>query len=273
MKKAFLVILTIMILTSVSADTFSTGTGENTESTCTIYFTKIGCTNCAATDPSVLGEWPGKNQDLVVIEYVFTSWYEENANLMGEYNLQYLTGGGVPLIILDQERFYSGRIEVFDAESILEGMSNNDCLLLDGKKPFNEINLNELQAKPKIWKGNRHLEKTGSGNIPNEFLKELLFSTNLFETIASSPAELKEIKAKPAPISGGSIEFEQAIQVGDSWVLKLKEKMELPENVQPLDPDQDNGEKPEGNPFIIPTALFFICLAGLIIFIKVKKSG
>jgi len=273
MKKAFLLVFSLLIISAVNADTLTTSLSEESTATCAIYFTKIGCPNCSVTDPAVLGEWPEKNQDLVVIEYVFTSWYEENANLMGEYNLEYGTGGGVPLIIIDEQRFYSGRIEVFDAEAILEGMESNDCLLLEGQKAFSEINLNDLPAKPKIWKGNRHLENIGEGNVPNEFLKELLFTTDLYKTLANSEVELQEVKAEPAPISGGGIEFTQAIRIDDSWILKLKEKIDLPENVRPIEQGNGNEQEPTGNPFLLPTVLFFICLAALIIFVKVKKSG
>ncbi|MCK4497363.1 MAG: hypothetical protein KAU24_04150, partial [Candidatus Aenigmarchaeota archaeon] len=35
---------------------------------CTVYFTYIGCPNCAFTDPVVLTEWTEKYDNLVVIE-------------------------------------------------------------------------------------------------------------------------------------------------------------------------------------------------------------
>ena len=34
---------------------------------CTVYFTYIGCPNCAFTDPIVLTEWTEKYDNLVVI--------------------------------------------------------------------------------------------------------------------------------------------------------------------------------------------------------------
>ncbi len=246
------------------------------EKFCAVYFTKIGCPNCSVTDPVVLGEWPDKHSNLALIEYVFTSWYEENAVLMGEYNLSYGTGGGVPIIILDEENFYSGRLDVFNAETKIEAIQENKCLLSEGKSSFNELNLNELPASPKIWANNRLLAKKGEGSVSSDFLKETLFSENLEQTLAESQYKLQEVKAEPAPMSGGGIPFEQAVMIEDTWVLKLKQKIELPENVLPLNPNENDGNEDgsnnpnEGNPFFIPAAIIVVCLLAVILF-KVKS--
>jgi len=248
------------------------------EKVCGIYFTKIGCPNCNVTDPLVLDEWPGKHNDLVLIEYVFTSWYEENAVLMGEYNLSHGTGSGVPIIILSEEKFYTGRLGVLEAESEIEAMQENKCLLMEGKATFEELNLNNLPANPKLWANNRLLAKKEGGIVSSDFLKETLFSENLRETLAESSYQMQEIKAEPAPMSGGSILFEQAVLIEDSWVLKLKHKIELPENVQPLDSNKSNGNENggsnpnEANPLFIPVAIIIISLLAIIIFFKVKSK-
>ena len=272
MKKAFiaLVLLLFIIAPCVSA-----------EKACAVYFTKIGCPVCASVDPVFLGEWIEDREDAVIIEYMFNSWYEENAVLMGEYNLSHATGGAVPLVIKSEELNWSG-IPGFADDAYIYGMleqtfpkgEENECLLLEKTSSFGDLDLNELPRKPKIWHGKRLLVKKGDGLVSSDFLKELLFSEDLAATLAGSDYVLAEVEAEPAPYSGGEIAFAQAIEVEGSWVLKLKDKIGLPENVLPLDPNNGNGSPGNGeaNPFVVPIAVIVVCLVALVVFVKVKRK-
>jgi len=247
------------------------------ERPCGVYFTKIGCPVCAKVDPVFLGKWVVERPDAAVIEYVFASWYEENAVLMGEYNLSYGTGGSVPLVIKSEETNWAGIPGFATDEDIYNmldqtfGNGPNQCLLKDKSVSFDDLDLNELPNKPKIWAGNRLLVKQGNGNVDSAFLKELLFSENLGAVLAASGYGLREVKAKPAPYSGGEIPFAQAVEIEGSWLLELREAIELPENVLPMEPNGNGDNVPADNPFIVPVAIILICLAALVVFIKVKS--
>ena len=249
------------------------------EKSCGIYFTKIGCPVCASVDPVLLGNWIKNREDTVIIEYVFTSWTEENATLMGEYNLSYATGGSVPLVIKSTEVNWSGIPAFADADYIY-GMlettfpagEGNVCLLPEKSVFFEDLDLNELPKTPKILHGKRLLVKKGTGNVSSDFLKELLMADNLKEVLAGSNYVLKELKAEPVQYSGGELPIAQAIEIEGAWILKLRDKIELPENVLPIDPNDGNGNGNEENPFILPFAIILICLAALIMFIKVKSK-
>ncbi len=277
MKKILLITLIALLFIASNA---------SAEKVCGVYFTKIGCPVCAKTDPIILGQWVPSRDDAVVIEYVMDSWFEPNAILMGEYNLTHGTGGSVPLMIKNANETWAGIPAFYTNEHIFqyaEEFFENDkgeCLLAEGEISFEKLNLNNLPEKPKIWAGKRLLVKTNDAEIENDFLKELLFEEDLAAVLASTQYELKEVKAEPAPYSGGNIPFAQAIDIGNGWVLKLKEAIELPENVEKLQNNgsENNGENEnkesalEENPFVFPAIALVVCLIALIVFIKVKKK-
>jgi len=270
----FLLILALFLLIS----------SASAEKACGVYFTKIGCPVCAKTDPIVLGQWVPSRNDVVIIEYVFNSWYEPNAILMGEYNLTYGTGGAVPLMIKNAEEkwtgipaFYTNEHILQYAEEFFEG-DKGECLLKEGEVSFEQLNLNNLPEKPKIWSGNRLLKRTGEAEIESDFLKQLLFAEDVVGALAGSQYEMKEIKAEPAPYSGGSIPFAQAVDIGGSWVLKLRQAIELPENVEPLQNGGNGGsggnQGNENSDYWLPISIaaIFIGLVAIIVFIKVKSK-
>jgi len=202
---------------------------QNTEKkTCLIYFTSLNCPNCAVTDPQILGEWPKKYNNIIIIEYVFSNWGDENAQLLGLYSDKYESMSAVPNLFLNENENYIGRIEVLDAENKIKNLKQNPCLLFDKSTSFEDLDLNVLE-NAKIWVGNRVLEKTGNEEVSNKFLKELLFSENLEETIKNSDYNLQTITPKPMPISKGKIEFQNAINIEDSWILEFNDKVNLNE--------------------------------------------
>ncbi|HDD71670.1 MAG TPA: hypothetical protein ENF99_01620 [Candidatus Aenigmarchaeota archaeon] len=193
------------------------------ERICSIYFTKIGCPVCAKTDPVILGEWPKKHKDLVLIEYVFKGWNDDNAILLGEYALKFGISPAVPLLIFEKEHAL-GLPSVFDVENKLSSLDKK-CRLLDKTVSFEELDFNELPVKPKIWANGRLLVRLKRGNVSNEFLREVLFAENLEEVLKNSNYRIVEIPAKPAPISYGQIEFKKAFKIEDSWILKCNENI------------------------------------------------
>ncbi|MGC9309647.1 MAG: hypothetical protein ACP5D2_03055 [Candidatus Nanoarchaeia archaeon] len=193
---------------------------------CGVYFTYTHCSNCEDTDPLVLGNWP--SEDRVVIEYVFSSWTGENAQLLGEYASKFKTQAAVPYLLLE-DNSYLGRIDVPNAIDDFKG--DIKCQLLNKQVEFDKLDFNELPGKPKIWANNRMLVRTEPTSLDSDFLRSLLFD-DLGEVLNQEKYEYREIEAEPAPISGGEIEFDKAFEF-DGWILKLKDIGDVPE--QPSD--------------------------------------
>ena len=237
LKRILLGFLVSILLTSLVKEV-------NAESqVCVVYFTYIGCPNCAVTDPIVLKEWTGKYDDLVVIEYMWDArkvgWNHPNARLLGEYAQKYGTQAAVPQLFISEKRIRVGRLDVPSGEEDIKNMKSNPCLLLDGSVPFNELNLSELLGKPKIWANKRILiysgndewifqwdgskvsEKIVGNKIADEgLLKRLLFSDDIptildgikFEIVEPERVEFSGI-AFPSNHMTQYVEFENAVKL------------------------------------------------------------
>ncbi len=193
---------------------------------CAVYFTAIGCANCAVTDPIVLKDW-SKYDNLVVIEYMFRNWQDENASLLGRYVEKYGSWAAVPQLFIRADKVALGRIDVPNAENEIKELKSNKCLLLDGTNYFNELNLNEIRGNPlKIWVKGRLLIRVEKNNkVSSDFLRELLFSPNLSQLIEKTNYKIDQAEAEPAPISNGQIDFTKAIKIEDSWILEFNEEI------------------------------------------------
>lgn len=196
------------------------------EKVCTVYFTYAYCGNCKVTDPILLTDWTKKYPDLIIIEYYFDSWRNENANLLGLYAQRYGQRASVPRLFINENNIAGGRIQVPNAENDIKSMNNSPCLLLNKSVNFSELNLNELKGKPSIWYNGRVLVKKEQGKANSDLLKKLLLSENLSKTISESSELLQEIKAEPAPLAYGKVEFKNAIKVGN-WVLKFNQELDF----------------------------------------------
>ncbi|MCK4714380.1 MAG: hypothetical protein KAT35_02305, partial [Candidatus Aenigmarchaeota archaeon] len=197
--------------------------------TCLVYFTSTNCPNCATTDPIVLEQWTGENSNLVLIEYVFSGWTEYNAALLGAYSQEYSTMSAVPQVFVSHDKSVSGRIGIPGLD--ISSLGSNPCVMLDGETDFSGIDLNAIPGDPlKIWSGERLLVRTGQGDVPSEFLRELLFSDDLGGVLDNSGYEIRETEAEPVPIAGGHIDFEHAVEIGDSWILEFNDDAAIPVN-------------------------------------------
>lgn len=222
MKKGILLLLGLVLLAGVVG-----AQGE----VCGVYFTYEHCSNCAHTDPLVLKEWLRENEGLVIVEYFFPSWTDDNAYLLGLYAQEYGSNAAVPNLFLGSEKNYVGRIEVQEAKLEIDSLEENDCLLLEKSVAFEELDFSELGGSPKIWAGDRVLVRTGEGNVDSNFLRQLLFSDDLETLVVESDYEIFGIEPEPQLISGGHIEFENALEVENSWVLQYGgEKVLEPSN-------------------------------------------
>ena len=266
-KEIFILSLLIIsaILPAVSA--------QEDNTICTLYFTYIGCPNCAYVDPIVLTEWMEKYPNLVVIEYMWHGgdWQDPNSQFFGEYTQKYKTQAAVPQFIISKNNIKLGRLDVPTAEEDIKSKKSNPCLLLDKSMSFEELNLKELKAKPKIWANGRILIKQGSdwifqwngekiledeiGNktLNNSLIKELLFTEDISKILKGKKFEI--VKPQRADFSGSAfagskyipyVEFENAIKIN------LPETESVTEPTQSGEDEKDNEVISKGEIIEIP---------------------
>ena len=228
---------------------------------CLVYFTFIGCPNCAVTDPIVLSQWTKKYPNLVVIEYGWKSgdWQNPNSKFFGEYATVYKTQAAVPQIIINKSNIKLGRIEVPKAEKDIKERKFNFCPLIDKSISFEKLNLKELPALPKIWANGRILirlsenewlfqwngenppKTIGKEEFTQEELKELLFTENLFDKLTNKVFDIVEpqkveFSGSIFPSSYGFVpyvKFENAIKINLSEKIPIAEEEKVKEEKKP----------------------------------------
>jgi len=183
---------------------------------CVVYFTGVGCPHCAKTDPVILDELLKENPNLVIIEYEIYQ-QRENAYLISEYDSNYNSGLGIPLIIFNKDKHIIGDTPILEnIRNEVNNLKENPCPLLNGLNEFNSINLNDLPGEPKIWTNNKILIFDGGGEN-NQILHELLTSNNISSVIKNINYEV--IEPKPVPLSGRFLYFDNAIKL-NGWIFE-----------------------------------------------------
>lgn len=162
MVKKFSIIL--VLLSAVCCLLFAGTVFAQTNETCIVYFTGVGCPHCAKVDPFVLEELPKKYPDLIIIEYEIYQ-ERENAPLLYEYDKVYGSGLGIPLVIFNKNKSLVGDTPILkNVERVLAEEKGNLCPFIDGTSvPYEEFNLSSLPGKPKIYpesKGGESKENT-----------------------------------------------------------------------------------------------------------------
>ncbi len=240
---------------------------------CAVYFTFVGCPNCAYTDPVVLTEWTKKYPNLAVIEYAWRGgdWEDPNSKFFGEYASAYKTQAAVPQIVIDKKNIRLGRIDVPKAESVIEKKEFNPCPLIDKSISFEELDLGRLPGFPKIWANGRILIKlnenewlfqwngespplpAGGQEFSQKELKDLLFAENLFENLENKIFDI--VEPQRAEFSGIAFpdsdfipfcEFENAVKikpVGNNRISNGIDLSEKPEKAEILPEEEAKSEK------------------------------
>lgn len=193
--------------------------GAQEEKTCIVYFTATFCHNCEVVDPIVLQKWISEHENLVVIEYMFETWNDGNAKLLGTYAQEYGQMSAVPKLFIKEEYMPGGSIDIPNVD--IGGISGNRCMI-NGMETFEEIDLNSIQGDPlKIWSNGRLLIRKTPGSVSSDFLRDLLFSGDLNQLLNETEYDIKLIEPEPEKIAYGQVEFGNAIEIEDSWILKL----------------------------------------------------
>lgn len=193
------------------------------EPVCIVYFSGIGCPHCAKTDPVLLDELLLEyNESLVVIEYEV---YHERGNVqvMDEYMSKHGLSLGIPQVV------FFLRYSLVSDKAILEGIKEEINLRLDGGSPcvmmdsninFSELDLDTLPGKPRIWVGDKVLvKKSENTNVSDDLTKGIMLSDKNIDSIGDAG---RIVEPEDIPISGGSIIFNKAVEVG-GWTLQQSE--------------------------------------------------
>jgi len=105
MRKLIPILFALFLISSFLSPT---ALAEDEQSTvCAVYFTGVGCSHCAKTDPIVLVDLLKKYPDLIIIEYEIYQ-QQVNAPLLYQYDSEYSSGLGVPLIIFNKDEYFIG---------------------------------------------------------------------------------------------------------------------------------------------------------------------
>ncbi len=186
-----------------------------TYATCIVYFTGIGCPHCAKTDPVIFKDLLNK-YNLTIIEYeIYQS--RENGPVMYDYASTYQKQWfGIPLVIFDENTYIIGDTPILNnIESTIETMNNNKCLTLNGKYSPEDLDINKLPGKPKIWTKDRVLIK-GSTYLNKSIALSLLFSKEYAKILEKFDDLSYENPC--VPYSGGEVCFEHAVKFNKDWI-------------------------------------------------------
>ncbi len=195
---------------------------------CVVYFTYIGCPNCAHTDPIVLTDWPKKYSNLVVIEYGWLGgdWENPNSKFFGDYAEKCHLQAAVPQLVISKDKNCLGRIDVPRAESYIQQGEFNECPLIDGAVSFEELDIRQLPGLPKIWANDKILIALGNN--------EWLFQWNGEKPKALNGLKFERVEPQRAEFSGiafpGSefipyVDFENAVKINLSDIPSVSELM------------------------------------------------
>jgi hypothetical protein len=244
-------VLMTMVLALLAVMPLASAEGE----VCTVYITGIGCPACAQEDPIILDKLPKEESNFVVIEYEIYR-QQENGNVMMSYDNNYNSGFRIPLIIFGKGDYSLGvgSIRQHAKEAIEKG--SNHCPLPDGSSvAFNELDLTALPAKPKIWKRERILIKTGEGGN-NTLLKKLLTAENLSNTLEGAEFEIVEPQA--VVLSGREVHFDNAIKL-DGWIFQWNG-----EGIEGQKDGNIHGNNTEGEISWVPIVLVIVAIIAVI---------
>jgi hypothetical protein len=180
------------------------------------YFTADGCSHCANVNPQLLGDWLATYPALVVVEYEVAT-EPENLQQLADMDRQFGTGVGVPLLFVTPQLFMAGDSPILDGlPPVMDGLEKDPPARPSGSVDLASLDPATLKGKPRIWRGDRILIRTGpGGNGP--VLRSLLSDGN--------PADILEgvswSRTPPIPVTHPGVEaaFQQAVQL-NGWLFQ-----------------------------------------------------
>ena len=205
---------------------------------CAVYFTGVGCSHCARTDSVVLQDLVEEFPNLIVIEYEIYQ-QKEHAPLLYQYDQNYGSGLGIPLIIFNKQKHIVGDRPILNQVRGVIEEGSNPCLLIEDSKSFEELNLVVLPGFPKIWTKDKILIKRGGGG-DNDLLKELLREKDLSQILER--VTFKKLEPVKVPLSGKYVQFDNAIEIGN-WLFQWNGKGLGPGEASDEQLEEESGEE------------------------------
>ncbi|MBN2542384.1 hypothetical protein JXI42_05915 [bacterium] len=153
---------------------------ERVKYLCAAYFGSIGCHNCEDVATVVAKELFDKYPNMVLILYELEE-HPDNAGVIGKYNSQYRAGFMVPIVIFNKDlNGAGGKTLQNDVKEMADELKCNNCPLVDGQVPFQEVDITALPGQPQIWMKDRILiNEEGGDEVSNKHLHNLLTVNNI----------------------------------------------------------------------------------------------
>lgn len=192
---------------------------ESTQPKFAVYFGGIGCPHCARVTPVLLKRV--QEGEMIVMEYEIYKNLANSQALSG-YADSYGLSLGVPQIMFDRELKYSGDTPILNnLDEMIQNAPQGEIFLADGKSvSFEDLNLSDLTRYPTFYSKDRiaiRKSLTKLTDEQNNQIKNFISSSTIKEAITDLNG--KKSKTEKAEYSGGSLKFENALEV-NGWLLQ-----------------------------------------------------
>jgi len=219
------------------------------------YITGIGCPHCSNVAPGLLKERVNECNDMIIVEYEI---YEQpvNSSVIFEFNNNYNSGLGIPLILFNKESVLVGDRQINSEMDIKCEESNKGTICLPNGEcvKWEDFDLNELPLFPRIWSNNRIAIRTKEINISKELnvLVKLFITAEDPFTVLDNNENVTFISPSKVEISGGQVEFKNAAIV-NGWLLQWNGDAEAVLSETSVIEDTVNNETEERKVSLIKT--------------------
>ena len=208
-------LLTLFLLPSV----LKISAQESTQPKFAIYFGGIGCPHCSKVTPVLLKKV--QEQKMIVMEYEIYKNLANSQALSG-YADSYGLSLGIPQIMFDEENKNSGDSPILNnLDEMIQQASEGKIFLVEGESvSFDDLNLNDLTRYPTFYSKDRIAIRKSLTKLTeqqNVQVKNFISSSTIEEAIKDLDG--KKSKTEKADYSGGSLKFENALEV-NGWLLQ-----------------------------------------------------
>ncbi len=217
MKRIFIMLLLLILFLIPSV--LQVSAQESTQPKFAVYYGGIGCPHCARVTPVLLKRV--QEGEMIVMEYEIYKNLANSQALSG-YADSYGLSLGVPQIMFDRELKYSGDTPILNnLDEMIQNAPQGEIFLADGKSvSFEDLNLSDLTRYPTFYSKDRiaiRKSLTKLTDEQNNQIKNFISSSTIKEAITDLNG--KKSKTEKAEYSGGSLKFENALEV-NGWLLQ-----------------------------------------------------
>jgi len=185
---------------------------------CAVYLSGIGCPNCSEADPVLLTQITQQFPYLIILKYEIYHARQDNETVQANYFASYIPRirPGVPFLVFNKRQYFIGKTQVVNVANRLEEVTANPFPLSDGTEiSFKKLDFTSLPGKFTVWTKNRVLISGTKAN--NNILKKVLIAPDINHALKG--VDFKVVQPFAVEISGGKINFDQAVLIGD-WRLQ-----------------------------------------------------